>query len=139
MRLHLLAHARAGDKGTTSDITVIPYRAEDFEHLRRHVTIERVREHFADIAFGVVERYELPQLHALKFVLRQALGGVTRTLDLDVHGKSLSSSLLEMEVPEPRSGDSRDSGPPHARVGSNMSHTTPQLGSDQCHHRSPPR
>jgi hypothetical protein len=101
MRLHRLAHARAGDKGTTSDITVIAYRADDFEHLRRHVTVERVREHFADIARGEVQRYELPQLHALKFVLRQALGGATRALDLDVHGKSLSSSLLEMDVPEP--------------------------------------
>jgi len=98
MRLHRLAHARAGDKDTTSDITVISYRAEDFELLRREVTAERVREHFADIVRGEVRRYELPQLHALKFVLHNTLGGVTRTLDLDIHGKSLSSSLLELEV-----------------------------------------
>jgi predicted acyl esterase len=98
VRLHQLAHARAGDKDTTSDITVISYRAEDFELLRREVTVERVREHFADIVRGEVQRFELPRLHALKFVLHNTLGGVTRSLDLDVHGKSLSSSLLELEV-----------------------------------------
>jgi hypothetical protein len=101
MLLYLLAHARAGDKGTTSDLTLIPYRSQHYEHLRRFVTAERVREHFADIALGPVERYELPQLCALKFVLRGALSGVTRAPDLDVHGKSLSSSLLEMVIPEP--------------------------------------
>ena len=101
MRLHQLAHARAGDKDTTSDITVISYRVEDFELLRREVTAERVREHFADIVRGEVLRFELPQLHALKFVLHNTLGGVTRTLDLDIHGKSLSSSLLELEVSTP--------------------------------------
>jgi len=98
MRLHDIAHARAGDKGTTSDITVIAYRAEDFELLRREVTADRVREHFADIVRGEVRRFELPQLRALKFVLHNTLGGVTRTLDLDIHGKSLSSSLLELDV-----------------------------------------
>ncbi|WP_432845788.1 AtuA-related protein [Amycolatopsis sp. CA-161197] len=101
MLLHLLAHARAGDKGTTSDITLVAYRPHHYEHLRRYVTGERVREHFADLALGEVERYEVPQLFALKFVLRDALTGVTRTPDLDAHGKSLSSSLLEMVVPEP--------------------------------------
>lgn len=101
MLLHLLAHARAGDKGTTSDITLIPYWPHHYEHLRRHVTDERVREHFADIAQGSIERYEVPQLFALKFVLRGALDGVTRAPDLDAHGKSLSSSLLEMAIPEP--------------------------------------
>jgi hypothetical protein len=101
MLLHLLAHARAGDKGTTSDITLIPYWSQHYEHLRQYVTGERVRDHFADIVQGTVERYELPQLFALKFVLRRALSGVTRAPDLDVHGKSLSSSLLEMAIPQP--------------------------------------
>lgn len=100
MRLHEIAHARAGDKDTTSDITVIAYRAEDFELLRREVTAERVREHFADIVRGEVQRFELPRLHALKFVLHNTLDGVTRSLDLDIHGKSLSSSLLELDVSE---------------------------------------
>ena len=101
MRLHELAHARAGDKGNTSDISVIAYAPGDYEFLREHVTADRVREHFADIARGPVQRYELPRLHALKFVLPDALGGgVTRTLNLDVHGKSLSSCLLELELSE---------------------------------------
>jgi hypothetical protein len=65
------------------------------------VTADRVREHFADIVRGPVQRYELPRLHALKFVLHDALGGgVTRTVSLDAHGKSLSSCLLELELPE---------------------------------------
>jgi hypothetical protein len=101
MLLHLLAHARAGDKGTTSDITLIPYWSQHYEHLRHHVTVERVREHFADIAPDRVDRYELPQLFAMKFVLRGALSGVTRAPDLDAHGKGLSSALLEMAIPEP--------------------------------------
>jgi hypothetical protein len=101
MRLHELAHARAGDKGGTSDISVIAYEPGDYEFLREQVTAERVRAHFADIARGPVERYELPGLHALKFVLHDALGGgATSTLNLDVHGKSLSSCLLELELPE---------------------------------------
>lgn len=99
MRLYDLAHARAGDKGDTSDISVIARRPHDYPLLRDVVTAERVREHFADIVGGSVERYEVPQLYALKFVLHGALGGgVTRTLNLDPHGKSLSSSLLEMEL-----------------------------------------
>lgn len=101
MKLHELAHARAGDKGNASDISVIAYAPGDYEFLREQVTADRVREHFADIARGPVERYELPRLHALKFVLHDALsGGASRTLNLDVHGKSLSSCLLELELPE---------------------------------------
>ena len=99
MLLHELAHSRAGDKGTTSDISVIAYHAADYAFLAEHLTAERVRAHFADIVFGEVRRYELPQLHALKFVLTDTLGGVTRSLDLDIHGKSLASSLLDIELP----------------------------------------
>lgn len=99
MMLHDLAHARAGDKGDISDISVFAYRHENFDFLRRHLTADRVREHFADIIQGEVERYEVPQLAALKFVMHGALGGgVTRTLSLDTHGKTLSSSLLELEL-----------------------------------------
>ena len=65
MRLHDLAHARAGDKGDTSDISVIARRPEDYPLLREVVTAERVREHFADIVAGSVDRYEVPQLYAL--------------------------------------------------------------------------
>ncbi len=101
MRLHELAHSRTGDKGDTSDISVIAYDPADYEFLRAHLTAARVREHFADIVRGEVDRYEVPQLFALKFVLHSALGGgVTRSLSLDAHGKSLGSCLLEMELPD---------------------------------------
>jgi hypothetical protein len=99
--LRAIAHARAGDKGDISSISVIAYEADDYQFLREYVTSERVRAHFADIVKGDIERYELPALGALNFVLRDALsGGVTRSLALDAHGKSLSSSLLKMEIPE---------------------------------------
>jgi hypothetical protein len=100
MRLHELAHSRTGDKGDTSDISVIAYRPADYDFLRTHLTADRVRQHFADVVRGHVDRYELPQLCALKFVLHSALGGgVTRALALDAHGKSLGSCLLELELP----------------------------------------
>jgi hypothetical protein len=100
LQLHDIAHARAGDKGTISDISVIANDPARYPFLRRHLTAERVKQHFSDIVRGEVRRYEVPQLYALKFVLDQALdGGVTRTLNLDAHGKSLSSSLLELELP----------------------------------------
>ena len=99
--LRELAHSRTGDKGDTSNISLIAYEAADYPLLVRYVTAERVRAHFADIVRGDVTRYELPRLGALNFVLREALGGgVTRSLALDAHGKSLSSALLSMEVPE---------------------------------------
>jgi hypothetical protein len=99
MLLHELAHSRAGDKGITSDISVIAYRAADYPFLLEHLTAARVRAHLAPIVRGEVRRYELPRLHALKFVLTDTLGGVTRSLDIDIHGKSLASSLLTIELP----------------------------------------
>ncbi|CAJ0809597.1 MULTISPECIES: hypothetical protein [Ralstonia] len=96
-----LAHTRAGDKGDISCISVIAHRAEDFAVLETHVTAERVRAHFAELVHGNVERYVLPQLGALNFVLHGALaGGVTRSLALDAHGKSLSSALLTLRIPD---------------------------------------
>ncbi len=100
MKLRALAHGRTGDKGDVSNISVIAHRPEDYAWLVEHVTAERVRAHFAGVARGEVTRYELPALGALNFVLRAALGGgVTRSLALDQHGKTLSSSLLDMDVP----------------------------------------
>jgi hypothetical protein len=100
VRLREIAHARAGDKGTTLNLSVIAYRPEDYALLARLVTAERVKEHFRGIVGGEVVRYELPRLGALNFVLQGALGGgVTRSLALDAHGKSLSSALLELELP----------------------------------------
>ena len=101
MKLRRIAHSRTGDKGTAANISVIAYRAGDYPLLERHVTAERVKEHFRGIVRGEVERYLLPQLGALNFVLHEALsGGVTRSLALDAHGKSLSSALLDLELPE---------------------------------------
>jgi hypothetical protein len=101
LRLHDIAHSRAGDKGDISDISVIAYQAVDYDFIKENVTAARVKEHFADIVRGEVIRYEVPGLNALKFVMYDALGGgVTRTLNQDVHGKSLSSSLLELELPD---------------------------------------
>ena len=102
MRLYELAHARAGDKGDVSDISVLAYAIRVDDHLARHVTGEAVKAHFADIIRGRVDRFEVAQLGALKFVMYGALdGGVTRTLNLDPHGKALGSCLLELDIPEP--------------------------------------
>ena len=99
--LRELAHSRTGDKGDTSNISLIAYERADYPLLARYVTAERVREHFAGIVCGGVTRYELPRLGALNFVMEGALGGgVTRTLALDAHGKSLSSALLSMAIPD---------------------------------------
>ncbi|MCP1845909.1 hypothetical protein ACVIHI_008627 [Bradyrhizobium sp. USDA 4524] len=101
MKLRALAHSRTGDKGDTSNISVIAFRDEDYPFLCAHVTAERVKEHFREIVKGEVIRYELPAISALNFVLRGALGGgVTRSLALDGHGKGLSSALLDLELPK---------------------------------------
>jgi hypothetical protein len=101
MKLRELAHARTGDKGDTSQISVIAYEPGDFAYLAEHVTADRVREHFAAVVRGKVKRYELPGLGALNFVMENALaGGVTRSLSLDAHGKCLGSVLLELEIPD---------------------------------------
>jgi hypothetical protein len=101
MYLYEIAHSRAGDKGDVSNISLIAYDERHYPLLVRHVTAERVRRHFDGIAAGAVERYELPLIGALNFVLHDALaGGVTRSVNLDAHGKSLSSLLLAMEIPE---------------------------------------
>jgi hypothetical protein len=98
-RLHELAHCRAGDKGNTSILSLIAYRAEDYPLLASRVTAEAVKRHLGGIVRGEVRRYELPELGALQFVCEDALaGGVTTSLALDAHGKSLSYALLEMVI-----------------------------------------
>ena len=90
MKLKEIAHARTGDKGEISNISVIPYDENNYEMLKEKVTEARVAE---------VTRYELDGIHALNFVLDKTLGGgVTRSLALDKHGKTLGMALLEMEV-----------------------------------------
>ena len=102
MKLHHIAHSRTGDKGNTSNISVIAYNPAHFSHLCEQVTVERVAELFSEIVHGEIRRYELPNLGALNFVMGRALGGgVTRSISLDAHGKSLSSALLNLDIPEP--------------------------------------
>lgn len=100
MKLREIAHSRTGDKGNTSNISVIAYDAKDYETLRTHVTAARVKDLFKGIVTGEVTRFELPTIGALNFVMTGALGGgVTRSLAIDAHGKSLSSALLDMDLP----------------------------------------
>lgn len=99
MKLYELAHSRTGDKGNISVISLIPYRAQDYALLKEKVTAQRVKEHFSPLVRGEVTRYELPELPAFNFVLEGALdGGVTRSLRVDMHGKTLGYALLEMEI-----------------------------------------
>jgi len=99
MKLREIAHSRTGDKGNTSNISVIAYDATHYPLLAEQVTAERVKSHFAGVVEGDVVRYELPNIGALNFVMTNALGGgVTRSLALDAHGKSLSSALLDLEI-----------------------------------------
>ena len=101
MMLREIAHSRSGDKGDIANISVIAFDPRDYAFLCAEVTSERVAAHFREIVRGEITRYELPKLGALNFVLRNALGGgVLRSLALDPHGKSLSSALLSMELPD---------------------------------------
>ena len=104
MKLRAIAHSRSGDKGDVSNLSLIAYDPADFPLLVREVTAARVKAHFGSLVAGEVVRYEVESLGALNFVMRQALGGgVTRSLCLDTHGKSLSSALLDLEIePGPR-------------------------------------
>ena len=98
-KLHELAHARAGDKGDTLTLSLFPYRDEDYELLRGQVSAEAVKRHLAHAVQGEVRRYELPNIHAFQFVCERALDtGVTTSLVIDPHGKTLSYALLELMV-----------------------------------------
>lgn len=94
-----IAHARSGDKGDTANIGLIARKPEFYPHLVREVTAERVKAHFAGICKGEVERFELPNLNSLNFLLHESLGGGgTISLKSDPQGKTLSSALLRMEI-----------------------------------------
>ena len=104
MRVRLLdiAHARSGDKGDTANVGVIALRPEWYAILERHLTRDRVARHFAGIIEGGVDRYELPNLKALNFLLHGALdGGGTLSLKTDAQGKVYSTALLRMELDVP--------------------------------------
>lgn len=99
-----LAHARSGDKGDTANVGVIAYDPDHYELLVEWLTPERVKAHFGDMVRGAVERFELPNLHALNFLLHNALdGGGTVSLMNDAQGKVFSTALLRMELEVPDS------------------------------------
>lgn len=103
VRLVDIAHARSGDKGDTANVGVIALEPAWYPLLRDELTLERVRRHFAGVITGDVERYELPNLNALNFLLHGALGGGgTRSLKTDAQGKVFSTAMLRMvlDVPE---------------------------------------
>lgn len=98
-KLYDIAHSRAGDKGDVLMLSIIPYDESMYPGLCELVTAERVKKHLSHIVTGEVKRYEMPNLCAMQFVCHGALlGGVTTSLGMDTHGKTLSYALLEMEV-----------------------------------------
>ncbi len=101
MKIELLklAHARSGDKGDTANVGVIALRDEFYPLLVREVTTEKVKEHFGAMVKGAVERFELPNLKALNFLLHESLGGGgTLSLMTDAQGKTFSTALLRMKI-----------------------------------------
>lgn len=99
IQLTTLAHARSGDKGDTANVGLIALREDFYPVLLREVTAARVKEHFKGICKGEVQRFELPNLRALNFLLHQSLGGGgTLSLMTDAQGKTFSTALLRMEV-----------------------------------------
>ena len=102
VRLLELAHARSGDKGDTVNIGIIAREERYYPLLVSEVTAERVKAHFGEMVKGEVERYELPNLGALNFLLHEALGGGgTVSLRIDAQGKTFSAALLRMEIDVP--------------------------------------
>ena len=99
IQLTKLAHARSGDKGDTANVGLIALRDEFYQLLAREVTAARVKQHFAGICKGEVERFELPNLGALNFLLHRSLGGGgTLSLMTDAQGKTFSTALLRMQI-----------------------------------------
>ncbi|CAN5770195.1 hypothetical protein BH23GEM6_BH23GEM6_06610 [soil metagenome] len=102
VKLLELAHARSGDKGDTANVGVIALRPEFYPVLVEQLTAERVKAHFEGICLGAVERFELPNLEAINFLLHNSLGGGgTVSLKTDAQGKTLSTAILRMEVEVP--------------------------------------
>ena len=102
IQLVKLAHARSGDKGDTANVGLIALKDEYYPLLVREVTAERVKQHFGDIVKGGVDRFELPNLGALNFLLHESLGGGgTLSLMTDAQGKTFSTALLRMKIDVP--------------------------------------
>ena len=117
IRLLDIAHARSGDKGDTANVGIIALRPEWYDVLARHLTRERVQEHFRGVITGEVDRFELPNLRALNFLLHGALdGGGTLSLKTDAQGKVYSTALLRMTIDVP-DAEARRAGLPEAPDG----------------------
>ncbi|CAN5437027.1 hypothetical protein BH10BAC5_BH10BAC5_23870 [soil metagenome] len=99
VQLREICHGRSGDKGDAANIGLIAYKKDDYELIKKEVTAEKVKEHFTGICNGNVERYEMPNINALNFILHNTLGGGgTVSLKLDAQGKTLAAALLKMEI-----------------------------------------
>ena len=99
IKLRDIAHGRSGDKGDAANIGIIAYENKGFDIIKKILTEEKVKEHFKGICFGKVERYELPNILALNFILHNNLGGGgTVSLKHDAQGKTLAAALLRMEL-----------------------------------------
>ena len=100
--LEEIAFARSGDKGNHANVAVIAYTPAGFEHLRQFVTSQRLTTYFAELDISTVERYELPRVGAINFVLRDALaGGASGSLRIDTQGKLLGPAVMRMPIPAP--------------------------------------
>ena len=94
-----ICHSRTGDKGNTLNISLIPYKEDDYEWVAESVTADKVKGHLKNIVKGKITRYDLPNIKAFNFVCEDSLmGGVTTSPSIDTHGKTISSALLEMEI-----------------------------------------
>lgn len=99
IKLRDIAHGRSGDKGDAANVGIIAYDDKGYEIIKKHLTAERVKNYFEGVCLGEVERYELPNLRALNFILHNTLGGGgTISLKLDAQGKTLAAALLRMEI-----------------------------------------
>jgi hypothetical protein len=99
MKIRDIALARSGDKGNRATLSVIAYDLADYARLERALTALRVQAHYRGVVHGAVQRYLLPHLGAVHFVMNDALGGgVTRSLALDAHGKTLSAAILDLPL-----------------------------------------
>ena len=97
--LSKIAYARSGDKGDGSNVGVVAYSADGYEVIKRELTIERVKDHFKEICFGEVDRFEAPNLLALNFILHDSLGGGgSESLKTDAQGKTHGLGILYMEI-----------------------------------------
>jgi hypothetical protein len=100
MTLRNFASARSGDKGNHANIGVVAHNAAAYQHLSKELTSTRVQEFFRSLGVTRVERFELPKVHALNFLLYDALaGGASRSLRIDTQGKLLGTAMLDLELP----------------------------------------